>query len=112
MKLYFKKNHPSKPDSERQIPYAFACMWILAVKAIKSVITVFVRISIARKRYHEHCDSCKGQHLIGGGFIVLKFSPLSSWWEARQQSGRYGTGEGAESSTSSCWPDTGPDLSI
>jgi hypothetical protein len=38
------------------------------------------------------------QHLIGAGLQVLRFSPLSSWQEARQRPGRHGAG-GAESST-------------
>jgi hypothetical protein len=44
-------------------------------------------------------NSSKGQHLTGAGFLVLRFSPLSSRQEAWQHPGRHGTG-GAESSTS------------
>jgi hypothetical protein len=39
------------------------------------------------------------QHLIGAGLQVLRFHPLSSYWESWQNPGRHGAGE-AESSTS------------
>jgi hypothetical protein len=32
-------------------------------------------------RYHDQGKSYKGQHLIGAGLQVQRFSPLSSWWE-------------------------------
>jgi hypothetical protein len=32
-------------------------------------------------RHHDQGNSYKGQHLIGAGLQVLRFSPLSSWWE-------------------------------
>jgi hypothetical protein len=32
-------------------------------------------------RHHDHCKSYKGQHLIGAGLQVQRFSPLSSRWE-------------------------------
>jgi hypothetical protein len=40
----------------------------------------------------------KGQHLIGAGLQVQKFSPVSLWQEARQGLGRHGAG-GVENST-------------
>ena len=45
-------------------------------------------------------NSYKVQHFIGAALQVQRFSPLSSWQEARQPAGRHGTGEGAEGSTS------------
>ena len=50
-------------------------------------------------RHHDHSSSYKGQHLIGAGLLVLRFSPLSSWQEAWQHPGSHGAG-GAESSKS------------
>jgi hypothetical protein len=52
---------------------------------------------------NRHCDqgkSYKGQHLIGAGLQVQRFSQLSSWWEVLQHLGRHGVG-GTESSISS-----------
>ena len=63
-------------------------------------LTVLVRISIAIKRHHSQGNSYKGQHFIEAGPQVLRFSPLSSWSEARQGPGRHIAGK-AESSTSS-----------
>jgi len=31
--------------------------------------------------HHDQGKSYKGQHLIGAGSQVQRFSPLSSWWE-------------------------------
>ena len=56
--------------------------------------SVLVRVSIAVKRYHGHHNSCKAKHLIGADF--QKVSPLLSWREEWQHSGRHGAG-GAES---------------
>ena len=54
---------------------------------------------IAVKRHHDHGNSYKGQHLIGTGLQVQRFSSLSSRWEEWQRPGRCGTGR-AKSSTS------------
>jgi hypothetical protein len=62
---------------------------------------VLVRISIAVKRHHDQGNSYKGQHLIGAGLQVQRFSPLSSRWEAWQHPGRHDAGEGAESTSCS-----------
>ena len=59
---------------------------------------VLVRVSIAVKRYHDQVNFYKGQHLIGAGLPLQKFSPLSSWQEAWQHLCRHGPG-GAENST-------------
>lgn len=40
----------------------------------------------------------KRKHLTGALPTVQRFSPLSSWREARQHAGRFGAGEGVESS--------------
>jgi hypothetical protein len=40
-----------------------------------------LRFSIAVNRHHNQGNSYKGQHLIGAGLQVLRFSPLSSRWE-------------------------------
>jgi hypothetical protein len=61
--------------------------------------TVLVRTCIAMKRHHDQGNSYKGQYLIKIGLQVLRFSPLSSWQEARQCPDRGGAG-GAEHSTS------------
>ena len=53
----------------------------------------------AVNRYHDQGVFYKGQHSIGAGLQVLRFSPLLSWQEAWQCPGRHGAG-GAESSTS------------
>jgi hypothetical protein len=53
------------------------------------------------KRYHDHCNSSKGQHFIGAGLQFQRFSPLSSWQETWWYPGRHGAGKGAESSTGS-----------
>jgi hypothetical protein len=39
---------------------------------------VLVKVSIAVKRDHDQSNSYKGQHLIGAGLQVQRFSPLSS----------------------------------
>jgi len=51
---------------------------------------VLVRASIAVKRQQEQENSYKGKHLIGAGLQSQRFSPLSSWQEAWQDSGRCG----------------------
>ena len=55
---------------------------------------------IALERHHDQSNSYKGKHLIGAGLQFQRFSSLSSWWEAWQDKGRHGAGEGAESATS------------
>jgi hypothetical protein len=42
---------------------------------------VFVRVSIAVNRHHDHGNSYKGQYIIGAGLLVHRFSPLSLWQE-------------------------------
>jgi hypothetical protein len=54
----------------------------------------------AGNRHHDQGNSYKGKHLIGAGLQFQRFSPLLSWWEARQRAGKHGSGEKAESSTS------------
>jgi hypothetical protein len=44
-------------------------------------VLFFVRVSIAVKKHHDQGHSYKGQHLIGSGLQVQRFSPLSSRWE-------------------------------
>jgi hypothetical protein len=61
--------------------------------------SVFIRVSISVKRHHDQGKSYKGQHLIGAGSQVQRFSPLSSWRESWQHSGRHGA-RGAENCTS------------
>jgi hypothetical protein len=39
---------------------------------------VIVRVPIALKRHQDQGNSYKGQHLIGAGLSILRFSPLSS----------------------------------
>jgi hypothetical protein len=58
-----------------------------------------VRVSIAVKRHHDHNNSYKRKHLIEAGLQLQRFSPLLSWWEMWQSTGRH-SAEGAESSTS------------
>jgi hypothetical protein len=65
-------------------------------------VSICPRISIAVKRHHDQENCYKGQHLIGAGLLVLRFSPLSSWQEAWQHLGKHRIREGAESSTSCC----------
>jgi hypothetical protein len=36
------------------------------------------------KRHHNQSNFCEEQHLIGAGWQLQRFSPLSSWWEVRQ----------------------------
>jgi hypothetical protein len=43
-----------------------------------SLPCVLVRVSIAVKRHHSQDNSYKGQHLIGAGLLVLRFSLFSS----------------------------------
>jgi hypothetical protein len=50
-----------------------------------------LRISIAVKTHYDQGNSYKGQRLIETGLLVLRFNPLSSWWEAWQHPGRHGT---------------------
>jgi hypothetical protein len=52
------------------------------------------------KRHRDHHNSYKEKHLNGADLQFQRFSSLSSWQEAWQHAGRYGAGEGAESSTS------------
>lgn len=41
---------------------------------------VLVQVSVALKRHHDQgSNSYQGQHLVGAGLLVLRFSP---WWEA------------------------------
>ena len=40
--------------------------------------TVLIWVSIALKRHHDQGNFYKGQHLIGTGLQVLRFSPSSS----------------------------------
>ena len=54
----------------------------------------------AAKRHHDHGNSYKGKHLIEAGLEFQRVSPLSSWQESWQHTGRHGAGEIAESSTS------------
>jgi hypothetical protein len=49
-------------------------------------------VSIAAMRYHDQGNSYKGQHLIGSGLQVQRFSPLSSLRDAWQCLGRHGAG--------------------
>ena len=77
------------------------CLHYFSVALIFLLLeSVLVRVSISVKRRCDHGNSYKGQHLIGAGFQVQRFSPLSSRQEAWQRLGRHGAGE-AESSTSS-----------
>ena len=55
-----------------------------------AIVLVLVRVSIAVKRYHDQGNTCKGEHLTGVGLQFYRFSPLSSWWEVWQLSGRRG----------------------
>jgi hypothetical protein len=52
------------------------------------------------KTHHNQGTFSKGGHLTGTGLQFQRFSPLSSWQEAWQHSGRHGVIEGAKSSTS------------
>jgi hypothetical protein len=45
-------------------------------------------------------NSYKGKYFIGAGLQFQWFNPLSSWQEAWQHAGRYGSGEEAKSSIS------------
>jgi hypothetical protein len=60
---------------------------------------VLVKVSIAFKSHNDQGNSYEGQHLIGSGLQVLRFSPLSSCQEGWQHPGRCGVG-GASSSIS------------
>jgi len=53
---------------------------------------VFVRVSIAVRSYDQH-NSYKGEHLIGAGLQVLRFSPLSTCLEAWQHPSRHWAGK-------------------
>ena len=44
-------------------------------------------------RYHKEGNSYKGQHLIGAGLQVQRFSPLLSKRKIWQCPGRHGAGE-------------------
>ena len=59
-----------------------------------------VRVFIAVKRHHDRGSSYQGQHLIGAGLQFQRFNPFSTWQEAWWHAGKYGAGEGAESSMS------------
>lgn len=39
--------------------------------------SVLVRVSIPVQRHHDQGDSYNGQHLIGPGLQIQRFSPLS-----------------------------------
>ena len=52
-----------------------------------------VRVSIAVKRHRDQVNSYKGQHLIGTGLKLQRFSPFPSQQEAWQHAGRHGAGE-------------------
>ena len=45
------------------------------------LMCVIVRVPIALKRHQDQGNSYKGQHLIGAGLHVQRFSRLSSRWE-------------------------------
>ena len=65
----------------------------------------------------DHGNTSKEKHLVGGWLLAQRISPLSSWWEAWQHTGRHGVGEGVESFISGSegnkkGSDPGPDLSI
>ena len=47
-------------------------------------VCVLVRISIAMKRHHDHCNSHKGKHLIGS---ALQFGGLVHYHYSRKQGG-------------------------
>jgi hypothetical protein len=55
---------------------------------------------IAVKGYHDQGNTYQCKHLIGAGLQLQRFSPLSSWQEAWQRTGRHGAGEETKSSTS------------
>ena len=56
--------------------------------------------SVAVKRHHDPSNSYKGKHFIWAGLQFQIFSPLSSWQETWQLSGRHHAIKGAESSVS------------
>jgi hypothetical protein len=53
----------------------------------------FSQSSIALKRHCDHGNSYKGKHLIGACLQFQTFSPLLSWWEAWQYTGRHSVEE-------------------
>ena len=67
-------------------------------KILKSLSEL--KLSLVLIAVKRQWNSYKGQHLIGAGLQVQKFSPLSSWQEAWQCADRHGAGKGSESSTS------------
>ena len=75
-------------------PHTLEVVWLFLQRAC-----ILVWVFIAVKRQYDQGNSYKGQHLIGAGFQVLRFSPFSSWQEAWQSAGRHGAG-GAVRSTS------------
>jgi hypothetical protein len=61
-----------------------------------SQISVLVKFTVV-KRHHDQGNSYKGQHLIGAGLLVQRFSPLLSRQEAWQHPGRHGAGRALSS---------------
>jgi hypothetical protein len=43
-----------------------------------AIMCALIKVSIAVKRCHDQGNPYKGQHLIGAGLQVQRFSPLSS----------------------------------
>ena len=65
------------------------CLYIISALITTNLSQVFnLRVSIALKRHYDQDNSYKGQHWIGAGLQVLRFSPLSSWWKAWQHPGK------------------------
>jgi hypothetical protein len=71
-----------------------------AILANSIPINCLCQGSVAVKRHHAYSSSYKGKHLVGVGLTIHRFSPLPSWQEAWQQTGRHGTAEVTESSVS------------
>lgn len=61
---------------------------------------VVIRVSLAVKKYHDHDNAYKINHLIEAGLQFQKSSPFSSWRGAWWHSGRHGAVEVAKNSTS------------
>ena len=51
---------------------------IIRLEMVWAPTIVSVRVSIAVKRHHDQGNSFRGQHLIGAGLQVQRFSPSSS----------------------------------
>jgi hypothetical protein len=95
--LYISTLHLKSHFRARELPQQVKAL--AAESLIPRTRVECLRVSTAEKRHHDQDHTHKGQHFIGAGLQSQRFSPLSSWQEAWQQTGSHGSG-GADSSIS------------